>query len=63
MEKSLDQDSRIRVLSLYAGDFVKIMMTLSDDDNYGFDSGLLAKCVRGAIGRFASRSSCWKDRD
>ena len=49
MEKSLDQDSRIRVLPLYAGDFVKIMMTLSDDDNYGFDSGLLAKVFEGLL--------------
>ena len=49
MEKSLDQDSRIRVLPLYTGDFVKIMMTLADDDNYGFDSGILSSVFEGLL--------------
>ena len=50
MKNSLDQDSRIRVLPLYTGDFVKIMMTLAEDDNYGFDSRILSNvCSKGLL--------------
>ena len=49
MKNSLDQDSRIRVLPLYTGDFVKIMMTLAEDDNYGFDSRILSNVFEGLL--------------
>ena len=49
MEKPLDQDSRMRVLPLYTLDFARIMMTLADDDIYGFDSGILSRVFEGLL--------------
>ena len=41
-EHNLTQDSPCRVLPLYVGDFIKIMMLLEQDNSYNFDSRVLA---------------------
>ena len=48
-ENALEQDSRVRILPLFTGDFMKIMMTMAEDDTYGFNSGVLTNVFEGLL--------------
>ena len=48
-DNGLNRDSRIRVLPLYTLDFAKIMMTMAEEDTYGFNSWILSNVFEGLL--------------